>query len=259
MKWGWLPGQRRSESLCRWDDVRGASLWKSQFSSADLPNVLDSGVWTGSVVIANIVKAKLSIITPLLMVFGTACIVTAGSGPTNDGKPATTSTAATTAPTPASTTTAAPTTTATATPTTTATATPTTTATGTTPAPTPKPGVTGAWESASCGKRKYVRTIEFDAAGGFQARELVSPCPAGKQCIWSGILDIKGTYEIKLDKIDLKITQPAARSGVGEPFPTTLGIDKATSAPTETAGDGPLCVYTRAAAPAPAPTTTPKK
>ena len=102
-----------------------------------------------------------------------------------------------------------------------------------------------------------MRTIEFDAAAAFHGRDLVSPCPEGKQCIWSGILDIKGTYEVKVDKIDLKVTQPAGRAGVGEPFPTGMTIDRATSAPVETAADGTQCVYKRATAPT--TSTAPKK
>lgn len=120
-----------------------------------------------------------------------------------------------------------------------------------TPVPEPATNIpdklVGTWQSPSCGKRKYVRTIEFNAEAKFHGQDLVSPCPKGMQCIWSGIIDINGTFEVQADKINLKIGEPSGRPGVGEPFPTTLAMDKATSAPIEALQDGTRCVYTRAA------------
>jgi len=115
------------------------------------------------------------------------------------------------------------------------------------PAPSGNSSLTGVWQSASCGNRKYVRTIQFDAEGTFLGRDLISPCPKGTACIWSGILDTKGKFEVRLDKISFTLEQPQGRPGVGQPFPTTMGIDRATSAPIETTEDGKSCVYTRAA------------
>ncbi len=71
------------------------------------------------------------------------------------------------------------------------------------PAPTTEAWV-GPWKSASCGARKYVRTLTLAADGSVTGQDLISPCPKGVDCVWSGIVDWKGTYEktdatIKLD------------------------------------------------------------
>lgn len=167
-----------------------------------------------------------------------------------------TSAAPTGNPAPVGTPTTSPDATSTPPPPTSATAAPTTSSA--TPAPGPaqtsNSAIVGTWESASCGKRKYARTIQFDAAGTFVGQDLVSPCPKGTACVWSGIVGTNGTFTVQADKVTLTLTEPVARPEMVEPFPATMTVDRATSAPIETLKDGTRCVYTRAAE-----TATPKK
>ena len=51
---------------------------------------------------------------------------------------------------------------------------------------------------------------------------MVSPCPPGRTCVWSGIVTRTGTYTLKGDKILLE-PDPNNERG-GEPLPTTLGL-----------------------------------
>jgi len=175
-------------------------------------------------------KAKLLITASCLPILVTACTPAPTSNPTPAVSPAT-SPSATSVPPPAPSTTAAPTPSA---------------SSGPQPTPNSATGIVGAWQSPSCGKRKYPRTIQFDAEGTFLGRDLVSPCPKNAACVWSGIVNTNGKFAVQADKINLTIAQPDARPGVAEPFPTTLVIDRATLAPVETSQEGARCVYTRA-------------
>jgi hypothetical protein len=107
--------------------------------------------------------------------------------------------------------------------------------------------VVGAWASPACGGRAYARKIQFNAGGAFEAQDLVSPCPPGTVCIWSGIVLNKGTYVVEGGSIKLNVAQP----GVGpnaRPLPAAFAIDSATSAPVETSPEGQRCAYGRDAA-----------
>jgi hypothetical protein len=158
---------------------------------------------------------------------------TTGAGPTPT---VTAPTPTVTAPTPTVT---APTPTVTApTPTTTA-PTPTTTTTPETPA-----DVVGEWKSAPCGARKYERRITLAKDGSFTAQDLVSPCPKGVVCVWSGIIDTKGTWKQEGKKVLLTAASQAPNPKMGSPFPTTLTIDPATKSLIETV-DGATCAYKR--------------
>jgi hypothetical protein len=119
-----------------------------------------------------------------------------------------------------------------------------------TPATPPGPGApagaadkfAGAWTSPSCGARTYPRKIQFDRGGSFEAQDLVSPCPPKTACIWSGIVINRGTYAVEPRTIRLSVPQP--RTGPNaQPFPTTLAIDGASSAPVETSAEGAKCAY----------------
>jgi hypothetical protein len=101
----------------------------------------------------------------------------------------------------------------------------------------------GSWTSASCGERKYVRQIELAADGTFSAADLVSPCPPGAACVWSGIVYRRGTYSVAGGTVTL--TPAAAGGPQGKPFPATLGLDPATGAPFEADGNGATCPYER--------------
>jgi hypothetical protein len=97
------------------------------------------------------------------------------------------------------------------------------------------------WTSASCADRAYPRTLAFAGDGTFVARDLVSPCPEGAQCVWSGIVERKGTYTATADRIALALQgnepAPAAKA-----LPTELRRE-ASGAPAEVDAGGTRCVY----------------
>ena len=98
----------------------------------------------------------------------------------------------------------------------------------------------GTWESPSCGSRTYPRRITFAEAASFIAEDLVSPCPKGTTCVWSGIINRQGTYRVEKDTVTLTVAKTSTGPAKVE-FPTSLTLD-ASRAPVE-AGS---CVYKRA-------------
>ena len=97
----------------------------------------------------------------------------------------------------------------------------------------------GSWSSPSCGDRKYVRTLRFADKGAFSAQDLVSPCPPNAKCVWSGIVDRKGTYVVSGNQVKLAVDGPA--KGPAVLFPETLEL---APGPTEKQG-GASCSYAR--------------
>lgn len=183
---------------------------------------------------------KTALLPVLSLLLTSACVVT--SSPPPDSTPPT-PTATNAAPTPST-----PTTTPVASAPSSATPAPTgapassgSAQTGGTPGPVPA-GLLGAWVSPSCSGRTYARKIQFDKAGSFDAQDLVSPCPPKVQCIWSGIVNNRGTFTVEGTTVRLAITQPGGPKG--QPLPPTLALDPKTSAPMETQ-DGAKCVYTK--------------
>ncbi|MFO0758491.1 MAG: hypothetical protein U0359_18505 [Byssovorax sp.] len=111
-----------------------------------------------------------------------------------------------------------------------------------TSAPAPSKGaLAGEWTSPSCGDRKYARSFSFDDAGGFSAQDLVSPCPKGVTCVWSGIVVRKGTYAVQGSKVAL--TPAGAADTRGAPFPASLELGPPLA---ERDAAGALCPYQRA-------------
>jgi hypothetical protein len=104
----------------------------------------------------------------------------------------------------------------------------------------------GTWESASCGARTYPRNITFADASAFSAEDLISPCPKGTACIWSGIVNSHGKYRVEKDAVSLLVDAPGPGPHNVQ-FPTRLTLD-ATGAPIETGSDGKTCTYKHAAA-----------
>ena len=128
-------------------------------------------------------------------------------------------------------------------------ATPATATLPSTPLPSTAPGVVlltldGTWESASCGNRAYPRRITFAEAASFTAEDLISPCPKGTTCVWSGIINRQGTYKVEKDTVTLTVGKTSTGPAKIE-FPTTLTLD-AKRAPVETGSDGKACVYKHA-------------
>jgi hypothetical protein len=121
----------------------------------------------------------------------------------------------------------------------------TTTAPATTTAGSPGSSLVGTWASPSCGERTYVRQIDFADGGTFSAADLVSPCPPKVVCVWSGIVNRKGTYAVAAGKIALTVDGSAGPQG--KPLPASLGLDPATGAPFETDSSGKTCLYERQA------------
>jgi hypothetical protein len=132
--------------------------------------------------------------------------------------------------------TAPPSATPTAAPTATPSATPTASSSATPAAPA---ALIGTWVSPSCGERKYARRITFDDKNGFTASDLVSPCPKGVTCIWSGIVERRGTWSSDGRKVTLEVKGPADTRGA--PFPAALELSPGPS-------EGAACPYQREAA-----------
>lgn len=113
------------------------------------------------------------------------------------------------------------------------------------PAPPSSPAnVVGTWISPACGGRTYVRKIQLNNGGTFEALDLVSPCPPKVACMWSGIVTNKGTYVVEGGSIKLSISQPGVGPNV-RPLPAAMAIEPASSAPVETSPEGQRCAYGR--------------
>ena len=75
--------------------------------------------------------------------------------------------------------------------------------------------------SGPCGDRTYVREIDLEPGGRFTARDLVSPCPPGVLCVWSGIVTRAGTAAWREGALMLETAVPAGGPPVG-PLPDRL-------------------------------------
>lgn len=88
-------------------------------------------------------------------------------------------------------------------------------------------GMVGTWQSESCGERTWLRAIRLDADGTWAGRDMVSPCPAGASCIWSGVVDHTGTW-LSLAQpghISLSLTSSTPAMAPGSvPAPSTMQI-----------------------------------
>jgi hypothetical protein len=102
----------------------------------------------------------------------------------------------------------------------------------------PRSSLLGSWVSASCGERKYERQLSFEAGNRFASLELVSPCPPGARCVWSGIVQRLGTYEQKGTRVGLVVDAPVDEHG--QPLPEAVEFDGRV---VERAPDGSACEY----------------
>jgi hypothetical protein len=114
-----------------------------------------------------------------------------------------------------------------------------------TPPATGSTSLIGKWESPSCGDRTYPRHITFADATTFSAEDLVSPCPKGTACIWSGILINQGIYKVERDVVTLKVEKPSSGPKKAQ-LPTTLTLN-ASRALVEAGSDGKPCPYRQTA------------
>lgn len=77
---------------------------------------------------------------------------------------------------------------------------------------TPAPAAAGWYRDAACGDRSFAREIEL-GDGTYQGRDLVSPCPMGATCMWSGIVEFKGTWTRDGDALVLTETSAVPQAG----------------------------------------------
>ncbi len=98
----------------------------------------------------------------------------------------------------------------------------------------------GTYESPHCGDRKYLREVTFDATN-FTATDLVSPCPANVDCVWSGIVNRKGTYAVAGSRLELTMESETTGPGVLA-FPKFFMLSENAIVETSDAGS---CVYSK--------------
>lgn len=100
------------------------------------------------------------------------------------------------------------------------------------------PGVRflGNWTSPSCGGRGYARNLRFEAEQAYAGIDLVSPCPKGTTCVWSGMTGFAGIW--KQEGTKLLLREMGGGTATGGPHPTEV----------ESTADGKLvengCLYT---------------
>lgn len=62
----------------------------------------------------------------------------------------------------------------------------------------------GDWTSPPCGGRTYARNIRFESDQEYGVMELVSPCPVGTTCVWSGLATFAGLWDQQGPKLILQ-------------------------------------------------------
>lgn len=108
-------------------------------------------------------------------------------------------------------------------------------------APAPAP-VVGAWTSEACGERTWTRALQLDADGAWRGRDLVSPCPEGVTCVWSGVVERSGAWRPLDGAFVLEPAADAPGHPAADPAPTRLVVEG------EELVDDLGCRYQRAAA-----------
>jgi hypothetical protein len=95
----------------------------------------------------------------------------------------------------------------------------------------------GNWTSPECGGRKYPRNIRFEEDNTWAGIDLITPCPVGTTCVWSGMVGYTGLWAMGEKKIVLQ--EMGSAGGPGSPHPTEFTADR----------EGHLvehgCLYTR--------------
>ena len=76
----------------------------------------------------------------------------------------------------------------------------------------------GTWSSASCGPRTYAREMVLLDGGTYVRVDLVSPCPPGAKCVWSGILSYRGSWAFDGTAIALSGEEQVGATGGGDNF-----------------------------------------
>ena len=74
------------------------------------------------------------------------------------------------------------------------------------------------WRSESCGDRTYAREMVLLDGGTYVRVDLVSPCPPGARCVWSGILTYRGSWSFDGTAIAISGEQQVGATGGGDAF-----------------------------------------
>ncbi len=77
--------------------------------------------------------------------------------------------------------------------------------------------IEGNWTSAACGGRSYARNIRFESHQHYAAVDMVSPCPVGATCVWSGLTAFAGLWELQGKK--LRVQEVGVPDTPGGPRP----------------------------------------
>ena len=78
--------------------------------------------------------------------------------------------------------------------------------------------IAGNWTSKGCEGRTYARNIRFETNRTYAAVDLVSPCPVGTSCAWSGMTAFGGKWTI--ENRELLTRELGAGTAEGGPHPT---------------------------------------
>jgi hypothetical protein len=78
--------------------------------------------------------------------------------------------------------------------------------------------IPSSWTSPACEAREYERQITFTDAR-YAAQDLVAPCPPGTQCVWSGIIDRTGSWQLERRQLRLTPDVDAPQTAHGSKFP----------------------------------------
>lgn len=84
------------------------------------------------------------------------------------------------------------------------------------------PGVAfvGDWTSPSCGGRSFARNLHFDEDQQYAVIDLVSPCPTGTTCSWSGLVTYAGTW-VQLDQ-EVQLREIGSPASADSPHPRKI-------------------------------------
>ncbi len=103
--------------------------------------------------------------------------------------------------------------------------------------------VVATWLGEPCGERAYPRELTFTPDFRYHGRDLISPCPEGVTCIWSGILEYTGTWQGDANLITLH-EESAQSSEQGQPRPTAMRHTHSGHLTTEPR-EGVICGFTK--------------
>lgn len=83
------------------------------------------------------------------------------------------------------------------------------------------PGVSflGDWTSGPCQGRTYPRNVRFEEDYTYAVIDLVSPCPVGTTCMWSGMATFAGEWRQDGTQLKLRELGIASGTGPGGPHP----------------------------------------